>query len=374
MAAFHGACSRSCAASGSRSRSRACRSESLSPRRSPRTRSITPTTPDPSSATGVRSSWIEWVLLEFSGWYCGKTSPVHLFWHGLDLAVTRFSGDRAPALPEADAVTREAYSHEVISFGFWPGDENVQQAAFYSYTAPEPSGLTERTLAAGAEWTASGSGSLALLPYDDGPHGGRSPRDAARISPERVRGGHRSGRLACRRPALVVVPARRRIRLRIHTALTETTAHPPLGSDRARPSQEHTTPADGSGTVKKTKLATILVTAACAATALTALATTTSAQTTRADGQAVRGGTYRVDWEVVVRLQLRLRSDGRVLRPGVRPLLQPPRAHARGLQPRRRARRQPRRARSRDEPRDDHAAAGAPTRSSSSRAFASGRR
>ena len=111
-------------------------------------------------------AWIEWVLLEFSGWYCGKTSPVHLFWHGLDLAVTRFSGNRAPALPEADAVTREAYSHEVISFGFWPGDENVQQAAFYSYTAPEPPGLTGRPLAAGAAWTASGSGSLAVLPYD----------------------------------------------------------------------------------------------------------------------------------------------------------------------------------------------------------------
>ena len=111
-------------------------------------------------------SWIEWVLLEFSGWYCGKTSPVHLFWHGLDLAVTRVSGNRAPALPEADSVTREAYSHEVISFGFWPGDENVQHAAFYSYAAPEPPGLTGQPLAAGAEWTAAGSGSLALLPYE----------------------------------------------------------------------------------------------------------------------------------------------------------------------------------------------------------------
>ena len=111
-------------------------------------------------------SWIDWVFLEFAGWYCGKTSPVHLFWHSLDLAVTRFSGRRAPALPEADAVTQEAYSHEAISFGFWPGDQTTQQAAFYSYTAPEPTGLTGHPLAAGAEWTAAGSGSLALLPYE----------------------------------------------------------------------------------------------------------------------------------------------------------------------------------------------------------------
>jgi hypothetical protein len=91
---------------------------------------------------------------------------VHLFWHSLDLAVTRFSGLRAPANPAADAVTQEAYSHEAISFGFWPGDVNTPQAAFYSYTAPEPAGLTGRPLAAGAEWTAAGTGSLALLPYE----------------------------------------------------------------------------------------------------------------------------------------------------------------------------------------------------------------
>ena len=59
--------------------------------------------------------WADTVLEEFSGWYCGKQSPVHLFWHGFDLAVTRFSGRRAPARDGADPVTREAYSHEVIS-------------------------------------------------------------------------------------------------------------------------------------------------------------------------------------------------------------------------------------------------------------------
>src|SRR5436190_3100889 len=90
-------------------------------------------------------AWSEEVLDEFAGWFCGKTSPVHLFWHGLDLAVTRFSGRDAPAL-DADPVTREAYSSEVISFGFWAGDDNLGDAAFYSYTAPEPDHLRDQPL------------------------------------------------------------------------------------------------------------------------------------------------------------------------------------------------------------------------------------
>jgi hypothetical protein len=109
--------------------------------------------------------WTDRVLEEFGGWFSGKSSPVHLFWHGLDLAVTRFSGRAAPPV-DADAVTREAYSHEVVSFGFWPGDDRVPDAAFYSYTAPEPPGLRDRPLAGGA-WLASPSGSLAVLPYED---------------------------------------------------------------------------------------------------------------------------------------------------------------------------------------------------------------
>jgi hypothetical protein len=112
-------------------------------------------------------SWIDWVFRDFAGWYCGKTSPVHVFWHSLDLALTRFSGRRAPASAEADPVTAEAYSHDAISFGFWPGDENTPYPAFYSYTAPEPDGLTEHELAGGARWTDTGNGSLAVLPYDD---------------------------------------------------------------------------------------------------------------------------------------------------------------------------------------------------------------
>jgi hypothetical protein len=108
--------------------------------------------------------WTDTVLEEFSGWFKGKTSPVHLFWHGLDLAVTRFSGRDAPP-SEADAVTREAYSGEVISFGFWAGDDALGDAAFYSYTAPEPPGLRDEPLVC-ASWVEAGAGSLAILPYD----------------------------------------------------------------------------------------------------------------------------------------------------------------------------------------------------------------
>jgi hypothetical protein len=112
--------------------------------------------------------WSDHVFEEFSGWFCGKTSPVHLFWHSLDLAVTRFSGRRAPPLPDADAVTQEAYTHEVISFGFWAGDQNLGEPSYYSYTAPEPEGLRDQPLhPAQASWIEFGPGSLAILPYDD---------------------------------------------------------------------------------------------------------------------------------------------------------------------------------------------------------------
>jgi hypothetical protein len=108
--------------------------------------------------------WSDSVFEEFSGWFSGKTSPVHLFWHGLDLAVTRFSGRPGPPL-EADAVTQEAYSQEVISFGFWAGDDTVGDATYYSYSAPEPDGLRDEPLSAG-EWIEYGAGSLAVLPYE----------------------------------------------------------------------------------------------------------------------------------------------------------------------------------------------------------------
>jgi len=108
------------------------------------------------------------VLARFASGFSGKASPTHLFWHSFDLAHARFSGRRAPAIPGADPVTAEAYSHEVIAFGWWPGDERrTPYPAFYSYTAPEPDGLTGHPLEpADAAWTDTGNGSLAVLPYD----------------------------------------------------------------------------------------------------------------------------------------------------------------------------------------------------------------
>jgi hypothetical protein len=81
------------------------------------------------------------VLHEFRARFIGKCSPVHFWWGQFDLAVTRFSGRLAPERPGADAITREAYSHEVISAGFWPGSGAMQEAAFYAYAAPEPAGF-----------------------------------------------------------------------------------------------------------------------------------------------------------------------------------------------------------------------------------------
>jgi hypothetical protein len=108
------------------------------------------------------------VLEVFAGWFCGKASPVQVFWHSFDLAHSRYSGRPAPVPAEADAVTAEAYSHEVISFGFWAGDDRTPYPAYYSYTAPEPAGLTDQPLRpGGATWSGSGTGSLALLTYDD---------------------------------------------------------------------------------------------------------------------------------------------------------------------------------------------------------------
>jgi len=84
---------------------------------------------------------VDRVFKEFRSRFIGKSSPVHFFWGSFDIAVTRFSGRPAPERPGADSITREAYSHEVISHGFWPGGGGVNDAAFYSYAAPEPDGL-----------------------------------------------------------------------------------------------------------------------------------------------------------------------------------------------------------------------------------------
>jgi len=88
------------------------------------------------------------VFKEFRSRFCGKCSPVHFFWGAPDLAVTRFSGRSAPQHPGGiphmpDAITREAYSQEVSSLGFWPGAEMMPEAIFYSYAYPEPKGFSE---------------------------------------------------------------------------------------------------------------------------------------------------------------------------------------------------------------------------------------
>jgi len=111
---------------------------------------------------------LEPIFQTFRGRFVGKASPVHVFWHTLDLAYTRFSGRRAPEMPDADRVTQEAYSHEVVSFGFWAGDANTPEPSFYSYTYPEPDALTSQPLRPdAAQWRTQESGSLALLAYDD---------------------------------------------------------------------------------------------------------------------------------------------------------------------------------------------------------------
>lgn len=112
--------------------------------------------------------WTDGVFKEFSGRFYGKTCPVHIYWHHMDLAVTRFSGREAPAMdPQARISDKDAYSHEVISFGFWAGDENVPEPAFYSYTAPAPEGLDQEPLEpSGAFWTDANGSPMALLRYE----------------------------------------------------------------------------------------------------------------------------------------------------------------------------------------------------------------
>ena len=89
---------------------------------------------------------IEAVLTKFRAGFLGKCSPVHFFWGSFDLAVTRFSGRRAPELA-ANPIDREAYSHEVSSVGWWPGDHRLEHAAFYSYASPEPPGFAQARIA-----------------------------------------------------------------------------------------------------------------------------------------------------------------------------------------------------------------------------------
>jgi hypothetical protein len=106
------------------------------------------------------------LLQEFRSRFIGKCSPVHFFWGSFDLAVTRFSGRPAPARPDADVITREAYSHEVISHGWWPGQGPLGKPAFYSYTAPPPDGLSEAKIQPSAAFYSKDMSEFLLL-YDD---------------------------------------------------------------------------------------------------------------------------------------------------------------------------------------------------------------
>jgi hypothetical protein len=115
---------------------------------------------DPAMATAYWRALVEAgrVFHRFRSRFLGKCSPVHFFWGGADLAVTRFSGRRAPLHPGGvphlpDAVTREAYSHEVSSAGFWPGDNPQDGPSFYSYAYPTPDGFAQARVApAAARW------------------------------------------------------------------------------------------------------------------------------------------------------------------------------------------------------------------------------
>ena len=110
------------------------------------------------------------VFKEFRSRFCGKCSPVHFFWGSFDLAVTRFSGRPAPPHPGGiphlpDAITREAYSQEVSSLGFWPGNAAAPTAIFYSYAYPEPAGFAEAKVQPAAAFYEPKLREF-MLPYD----------------------------------------------------------------------------------------------------------------------------------------------------------------------------------------------------------------
>ncbi len=120
---------------------------------------------------------IDGVFKRFRTGFLGKCSPVHFFWGSFDLAVTRFSGRKAPLHPGGvpalpDTVTREAYSHEVSSAGFWPGDGGVDEAMFYSYAYPVPEGFSAQPVLPDAAYFDTTLGEF-LLPYE-----------AVRLSPD----------------------------------------------------------------------------------------------------------------------------------------------------------------------------------------------
>ncbi|MDX1385043.1 MAG: DUF5996 family protein, partial [Thermoanaerobaculia bacterium] len=121
------------------------------------------------------------VMKAFRSRYWGKASPVHFFWGSFDMAVTRFSGREAPPHPGGipnlpDAVTREAYSHEVTSCGFWPGNREAPDPIFYAYAYPTPEGFAEAEVRPAAAFWLADLGEF-VLPYE-AVRGAASPDDA----------------------------------------------------------------------------------------------------------------------------------------------------------------------------------------------------
>jgi hypothetical protein len=117
---------------------------------------------------------VDTLLKRFATGFQGKISPVHFFWGSFDLAVTRFSGRLCAGPPRADKMQQEAYSHEVISAGWWPGNGGYGAAAFYCYAAPVPAGLAEKPVRPGAWDAALGE---FILKYDE-VRASESPDDA----------------------------------------------------------------------------------------------------------------------------------------------------------------------------------------------------
>jgi hypothetical protein len=112
--------------------------------------------------------------------FLGKSSPVHFFWGSFDLASTRFSGRRAPSRPGADTITRESYSHEVISHGFWPGGGLIQEPAFYAYAAPEPDGFKNAVVEPKAAFYSKDMSEF-VLPYEAVRRSGSPEADLGRF-------------------------------------------------------------------------------------------------------------------------------------------------------------------------------------------------
>jgi hypothetical protein len=123
-------------------------------------------------AESVRQFWrillsVDDVFKIFRSRFVGKSSPVHFFWGSFDLAVTRFSGRRAPERndwpPGLGKIMQEAYSHEVISAGWWPGSGEIADAAFYCYAAPAPQGFAQQKVSPPQAFYHSGLGEYVLM-------------------------------------------------------------------------------------------------------------------------------------------------------------------------------------------------------------------